>query len=324
MCKEPVRVKSVFGILLFFLQTCLFFSCKKTDRLPGGDDWHWNGTVVAADPKAVPKTNSQKLYVHYMPWFETPESQPEKGWGLHWTMANQNPDIVLSNGRRQIASFYYPLIGPYASSDPDVIDYHTLLMKYTGIDGVIVDWYGSHELFDYPLNRRNTDSLFARLPLVGLKFSVCYEDITLKQVKQMQGLEPVAAAQQDFTYLQSNYFTSSSYIQINNQPLVFCFGPQVLQTESDWQQTLSYLPVKPRLLSLWDLGTRTGNQGSGEYAWIYEDNTDCQYFYQYKAPTMATAFGSAFPGLKDFYAQGGWGSPLLYGSTMARPPCKAR
>ena len=50
---------------------------------------------------------------------------------------NRNPNIVDATGKRQIASHYYPKIGPYASSDPDVIEYHLLLMKYAGVDGVL-------------------------------------------------------------------------------------------------------------------------------------------------------------------------------------------
>ena len=91
-----------------------------------------------------------------------------------WPMKTRT--LFLPNGRRQIASWFYPMIGPYASSDRDVIDYHLLLMKYAGIDGVIVDWYGTHNVLDYPLVKRNTDSLFNRIPDAGLQFGICYED----------------------------------------------------------------------------------------------------------------------------------------------------
>lgn len=185
---------------------------------------------------AVKKTNIQKVYVHYMPWFEDKISSPDGKWGLHWTMATQNPDITLSNGRRKIASYFYPKIGPYASSDRDVIDYHTLLMKYAGIDGLIVDWYGSHNVYDYPLIRRNTDSLFNRIPKVGLQFAVCYEDVTLRNVKAIAGLDIVAAAKEDFDFVQSNYFSHNNYIKINNPPLLLCFGPQVMKTQEKWLQ----------------------------------------------------------------------------------------
>src|SRR6266568_3213754 len=74
-------------------------------------------------PVAVPKTEPKKLYVHVMPWFETKASSGTGSWGIHWTMANRNPDVIDGSGRRQIASYYYPMIGPYASGDHDVVGY---------------------------------------------------------------------------------------------------------------------------------------------------------------------------------------------------------
>src|SRR5437870_3296184 len=99
---------------------------------------------LLAQPAAVPKTNPMKVYAHYMPWFETPVTLGGNNWGYHWTLNNRNPNIIdPTTGQRQIASHYYALIGPYASSDPDVIEYHLLLMKLSGIDGVMIDWYGA-------------------------------------------------------------------------------------------------------------------------------------------------------------------------------------
>ena len=66
----------------------------------------------------VAKTNPMKVYMHYMPWFETPATLGGSNWGYHWKFNNQNPNIVDAAGKRQIASHYYPKIGPYASSDP--------------------------------------------------------------------------------------------------------------------------------------------------------------------------------------------------------------
>ena len=99
---------------------------------------------------------SKVVMVYYMPWFSAkPYSD---GWGWHWTMDHFNPDIVGASGERQIASWYYPLIGPYDSSDPAVLEYHVLLMKLAGIDGVIVDWYGSANVLDYGLIAIERDS----------------------------------------------------------------------------------------------------------------------------------------------------------------------
>ena len=93
-----------------------------------GTDVGSGGTEVVA--KAVEKTNAMHVYAHWMPWFETNTSNPLSAgkWGYHWTMANRNPDVV-TDGKRQIASHYYPLTGPYASGDEAILDYQCLLMK---------------------------------------------------------------------------------------------------------------------------------------------------------------------------------------------------
>ena len=78
------------------------------------------------------KSNATKVLMHYMPWFETNTSSDNGKWGLHWTMATKDPNAFVDGfpGKRQIASFFYPMIGAYHSGDPEVIEYHLLLMKY--------------------------------------------------------------------------------------------------------------------------------------------------------------------------------------------------
>jgi hypothetical protein len=267
--------------------------------------------VDSVAPQPIVKTNSQKVYVHYLPWFETPATSPDGKWGQHWTMANENPDII-ANGKRQIASYFYPMTGPYASSDRDIIDYQLLLMKYSGIDGVIVDWNGTHNVYDYPLIKRNTDSLFNRVPNAGLQFSICYEDAQLANVKAIANIDTVTAAQQDFAYLQSAYFGSKSYVKINNQPLLLNFGPQGMETPNDWQQAFSGLSVKPRLLPLAYEDNITGSAASGEFVWVQSSNlTNLQNFYSQRAPSLSTWFAGAYPGFQDFYKPGGWGNTLF-------------
>ncbi len=101
-----------------------------------------------------------------------------------------DPERTHASGKREIASHLYPVIGPYDSADPDVLEYHTLLMKIAGIDGVIVDWYGTDNFNDYALIQRRTVLLFEALARRGLKFAVCYEDRALKAISEKNKLTP--------------------------------------------------------------------------------------------------------------------------------------
>jgi hypothetical protein len=164
--------------LLYIGTGLLVLSCLGScgeDPPANGDEF----TVKVYAPVDVPKTNAVPTWVHYMPWFETKETSADGQWGMHWTMSTKNPELVDEEGKREIASWFYPLIGPYASSDRDVLEYHLLLMKYSGIDGVLIDWYGSSDLYDYKSIRTNSEALINALDEVGMDYAVTYEDRTI-------------------------------------------------------------------------------------------------------------------------------------------------
>lgn len=270
-----------------------------------------NPSVKEYPPVAVTKSNATKLYVHYMPWFEDKASGGTGKWGMHWTMSTKNPDITDATGKRQIASYFYPLIGPYASGDKDVIEYHLLLMKYAGIDGVIVDWYGSYDLNDYAGVRRNTEALVKMLEKVGLKFSIAYEDRTTENIVRANLAGTKAdALKSDMRYLASNFFNRGSYVTVGGKPLLLVFGPAVITKEADWTQGFSVLSTRPCFLTLWNQKDGAGANASGEFAWVYQSNAALDDFYANRMPTLGVSMGAAYPGFVDFYKEGGWGSPI--------------
>jgi hypothetical protein len=262
-------------------------------------------------PVAIEKTNSTKIYMHYMSWFETNESSADKKWGYHWTMGNKNPSNIDANGRREIASHYYPLIGPYHSGDKNVIENHLLMMKYAGIDGLLIDWYGTYDVNDYRMVKENTEQLIALLNKVGLEYAIVYEDRFLTNVVNAgKAISVTSAAKTDLAYMEKNYFDDANYIKINGKPLLLNFGPIVLQTPSEWTNVFNILTTKPTFLTLWDQSVEAGANASGEYAWVYKDNSYLTNFYTNTKPKLGVAMGSAYPGFKDFYAQGGGGAAI--------------
>lgn len=185
---------------------------------------------------------SKVVMVYYMPWFS---AMPYRdSWGWHWTMNHFNPDTINAAGQRQIASWYYPLIGPYDSSDPAVLEYHVLLMKLAGIDGVVVDWYGSANFLDYGINNEATAKLLQFTRKAGLEFSICYEDQTVQHMIDAGYLAPngdVSHAQREMLYLQTNFFSDASYLRLRGRPVLLNFGPQHFMADSNWNQIFSVL-----------------------------------------------------------------------------------
>jgi hypothetical protein len=266
--------------------------------------------VEEFSPAAVSGSNPIKIYVHFMPWFETKETSDNGNWGIHWTMAGKNPDVTDAGGKREIASYYYPLTGPYASSDPDIIEYQLLLMKYSGVDGVLIDWYGSSDLNDYGSNRRNTEALIGALDKVGLKFAIVYEDHTISELMANDAsFERITGARNDMIYLKQKYFSKSSYITVDGKPLLLVFGPQEFHQPSEWAQIFSVFSTKPCFMVLNGKSGEAGDNSSGEYIWVDQSSLDSKYDTKDQFDVF---IGGAYPGFKDYYGDGGWGESFSW------------
>lgn len=297
------------GMIIFNINT----DCLEIYRTTGWFSLCQSGTpgfsdqVIAYPPLPVSKLNTRKIYAHLMPWFETPATN-NGNWGIHWTMANRNPEIILPGGQRQIAAHYYPLTGPYASSDTSLIDYQLLLMKLSGIDAVLIDWPGTGTNnganLDLVLNERNTRALVQRISRTGLQFGLVYEDQFLSNEP-----DPLSRAQADMSYAETTYFRHPAYEKINQRPVLYVFGPQYFQTPASWSAVFSVLDTVPTFYTLWYESAEAGNNAQGEFAWIYPDYlTGLNNFYNNSYPGLKT--GSAYPGFRSFYQEGGWSGPL--------------
>jgi hypothetical protein len=262
------------------------------------------------------------IMAHYMPWYQTPTGSA--GWGWHWTMDHFNPRQIDENGRSSIASHYYPLTGPYDSGDRDLLEYQVMLMKISGIDGVIVDWYGFEGFWDYGKINSSTHKLFEQIQKAGLLFAITYEDRTIQNMLE-NNYHKVNDAHQHggevMQYLQENWFEQENYLKINQRPVLFVFGnPPYFKTNSDWEQLFSVLDVPAylitqdgRVVSIAESGfpwppmhLSGGGELSQEALGNYLDN-----FY-IKASSWDSMIASVFPGFHDIYQEAGVGSSYGY------------
>src|SRR6185295_18443708 len=116
----------------------------------------------------------KKVLAHYMCWFE---NRPYRG-GIrfeHWSYklhgTPHDAQNIGTDGKRDISSVFYPLIGPYDSNDPDVIEYHVLSAKVAGIDGFVIDWYEPDSITDVSMKK-----LAAMSAKYKFEFAACYEE----------------------------------------------------------------------------------------------------------------------------------------------------
>lgn len=194
------------------------------------------GSLASARPSVL--VPPQRLILaHYMPWYAAPPASAS--WGWHWTMEHFNPQIQVE-GKREIASHYYPLIGPYDSGDPHVLEYHLLLMRLAGIDGVIIDWYGRTDHLDYALLHRNTERLVKVVQRLKMKFAICYEDSTIPRLAaagKLQDGSRVQHATEEIRWLAKHWLHLPGYVKADGKPLLLSFGHAGL-TDLEWSESL--------------------------------------------------------------------------------------
>ena len=289
-----VKLKMKCFTVLLVLLFPLLFSCDKEEEA---------FTVVEYEALPIDKTLEKPIYVHYMPWFQSPEISGY--WGAHWTMANKNPDRILSNGKRDIAAHYYPLIGPYDSNDPDYLEYALICIKLAGIDGILIDYYGKWNFNDYAQLLLASDAVLEMCQKVGLNFGLVYEDRTLQSIVNQGFSNKIDLARGDMVYMEENYFKRDNYFKLNEKPVLLNFGPITLKTNEEWVDVFSAIETEINFFPLsyhpqyYDLTTTV----DGVYAWVGEAQTEDLSNYAQQFDFFG---GGALFEFREFYEEGGW------------------
>ena len=168
--------------------------------------------------------------IFYYPWYGTPAL--DGGW-QHWDQNGHQPPADLY-------SPFYPLLGPYSSSDPHVVQRQMAQIRSAGIDEVVVSWWGRGSSEDQ------------RLPLVissarrrGLLVGIHLEPYADRSIESIG---------QDLAYLAT--------LGIRD---VYVYHPRDFPA-SDWATVTSQAPSTLRLLA----GTQlVGFASAAGFAGIY-------------------------------------------------------
>ena len=254
------------------------------------------GNLAAQKPTHQPA--NQLVLAHYMPWFEAKPASSK--WGWHWTMDQCDPD-KKRDGHAEIASHYFPLIGPYDSGDRHVIEYHLLTMKLAGIDGVIVDWYGLTNYRNYATLQSNTTRLLETAERLKMKFAICYEDQTIAALVKANRIDPserVSHAASEIEWLSKYWFKSPSYVLHEGKPLLLSFGQEGL-SDSEWSQCLKKSNTTVSYFSQ----HHKRSAAVGAFDWpIPSDSKNALERFRNEAKKWPFAIPVAFPRFVDFYA----------------------
>mmetsp|Transcript_26490 Transcript_26490/g.61796 ORF Transcript_26490/g.61796 Transcript_26490/m.61796 type:complete len:818 (-) Transcript_26490:238-2691(-) len=292
---------------------------------------------TAAAPAPVVNVNGglPPVFMHVMPWFVY-NKQAGTG-GSHWVMNTPADDFKR---KHEAAAHTKPALGPYDSGDVDYIDYQVNLWRQMGLDGIIINWYGTLNLWDFPDNLARADAIVDRVSGTGLKFAICYEDWTTTAPNVEWNVQPTGLAldeakaqfHKDFEYMRDNYFNKPGSLTLQGvdgnggvRPVVFCFGPRNLLEKSIWDEMLDTVfgPERwkrPVIITLYS----APEVGDGVFSWFPPMEQDPSQFTKAQIKQKTTDYfntfftdnpvgggkyvvGSVFPGFMDYYKEGGAG-----------------
>ena len=179
----------------------------------------------------------KQVFVHFCTWFKTLERSGKwEMWNSEYPQNPHNPDIILYNGKRDIAATDYPLMGVYDSGDNYVIETQMKLIKACGIDGIIVDWDGTE------LNPYRHETFLKLIPYLikhNLKLIICFEEWCGYYPK---GLVKTRKSElnniiDQLNWLSQNILCENFYARINGKKPLLAFRkiPKKLLSASEWE-----------------------------------------------------------------------------------------
>jgi sugar phosphate isomerase/epimerase len=131
-----------------------------------------------------------------------------------WYHAKSWRDV--DEAKKYIANVtHYPLLGPYSSQDPKVLEQHCRWAKEAQIDGFIVSWWRPN---DY--NDKTLSMLLEVAEDFNLQVTAYFE--TVPDNKRETALK-------DVLYLLERYGKHKAWLKVNGKPVLFVYGRAVGQ-----------------------------------------------------------------------------------------------
>ncbi len=147
-----------------------------------------------------------------------------------------NADIILPDGKNEIASVTYPQIGMQSNLDPDYIEYQILLAKTAKIDGFFIEWgFMGHE----------NDILLKAMQRIASKYNfeigvnwcdgwIYYDWITKRNPEINTREKKTENYVQCYQYLLDSVFSVPTAPLVKGKPVFYLFGPGATPDEYQW------------------------------------------------------------------------------------------
>ncbi len=200
----------------------------------------------------------------------------------------------------------------YDSADPNQVQKQLDDMQSRGIQGAIIDWYGTDPSQAHE-NAAAATVMQEAQGRDGFQFAIMEDGGGgPQQCAQQPGCDVTQQVINDLNYVMGHYATSSAYIQIHGHPAIFFFGLE--QFPVDWHKVRAQVGGNPTFIFRNAVGFQAP-QTNGGFSWLNINTADANDWGQaYLDSFYATGLehgkdavvGSSYKGFNDTIS--GWGS----------------
>jgi hypothetical protein len=265
--------------------------------------------LSARNPEIIPTTTLQLQLANNTSAADTFPNQTNGNMGATHISKLDVHGLLYSGSRTKVYAHFMPWFGDprhmgvgYNSQDPAQIHRQITDMISRGIEGIIIDWYGSRDTFT------NITSLRVMAEIEqhpGFSFAIMVDKGAIK-LSSCAGCTPQQALIEQLQYVEQTFFPSPAYMRINGKPVVTNFDVE-LHYPVDWASAVTAMSTRPVLL-FEDASGFTHAVTGGSYSWVRPSTSDLGMSYLSKFytaglqhPNLETV-GAGYKGFNDTLA----------------------
>ena len=159
------------------------------------------------------------------------------------TQLTYNADIILANGKNNIAAVEYPLVGMQSQTDSTYLEYQILSAKAAGIDGFFVEWGYIDHSSNIVLN-----ALLKAAKKFNFEIGVNICDAWLMNNSWITSINPAISTPDQkvqyfitcMQYLINNVYSGPTAAVVNGRPVIYLFGSGFTTDQYNTIRTATY------------------------------------------------------------------------------------
>ena len=170
---------------------------------------------------------NDEVHLFYYGWFGNPETNGKyNNWNhpvvKHWIDTTWDNAGAYPGGD-DIGANFYPQLGSYSSTDPDIVDRHMQYIRDAGVGVLAISWWYKDHLTD-----QSARIILDAAHRYGLKV-VFHIEPAYNTVTEFRG---------ELEYITANYGQHPALYKLNGKPMYYLYNPFKLNYQ-EWQSLLN-------------------------------------------------------------------------------------